>query len=100
MSNAFRVGTVITTNTTTTVLSSIGNLTQTEGVLGRIVIGASSTAGIVTVYDNTSASGSPVAQLAVSANQPLCAILDIQLERGLTVVTASFTSPNVTVIYK
>lgn len=91
---------VITSNTNTQLGNPVGTGSPSEGILHAINIAASTTAGTVTVYDNTSATGTPIAVLGVAANQSFCAILDILFLKGLFIVTASFTSPNVTVSYR
>lgn len=100
MSNAHR-GTAIVGASTTTILSSIGNLTQTEGILHSICLGAGTGAATITLYDAPTATGSPVFVASQSATTPTpsCSVVDLQLVKGLTAVT---TGLNViaTVTYK
>lgn len=96
-------GTSITSNTTTTILSSIGNQSSpaSEGLLHTVSIGTDANAGSVVIYDNSSASGNPIANLTTPAGgQAACAILDIQLLSGLTVVTSGFAAPKVVVVWR
>lgn len=101
MSTANR-STVITPNGTNVILTGIGSIASApcEGVLHTVTIAGSSTAASVLIYDNTSATGNPVAALAVGANMSTSAILDIQLQKGMTVVTAGFTGGNVTITFR
>lgn len=94
--------TVLQANGTATILSGIGNVSGApcEGVLHTVTIAATTAAGSVLIYDNTSATGNPVAALGVSANQGLAPILDIQLQKGLTATLAGFSSPSVTFTYR
>lgn len=97
---------VITSNTTTQ-LGAVGvqnaqnaGLPALEGLLHSITVGTDSTALTISVYDNTAASGTLLAKIAVPANnQPVTLNLDLQARNGLTIVTSGGTTPNVTVSY-
>jgi hypothetical protein len=93
-----------------------GNSTVTaktgSGLLHAIIIGNNTTAGTVTIYDNTAGSGteiisltlgSPTGGLLSSSGQPGPMYLDtlnVKFLTGLTIVTTGSTSNNVTVIYQ
>lgn len=79
----------IKTATTTTVKSG-------AGVLHKIVINTTA-AGTITVYDNTTATGTTIATIAASAAGPVY-IYDLAFTLGLTVVTGA--ASDITVIYR
>lgn len=95
MSNAYR-GTGLQGAQTTTLLTGIGNVSgnECEGLLHSIALGVTASVASLTCYDNTSASGTPVAVLAVmgASAVPSAALLDISLKVGLTVVTTGASS--------
>jgi Tfp pilus tip-associated adhesin PilY1 len=83
----------ITTNTTTTVKKG-------SGVLHAIVINTKgASANTVTIYDNTSAS-SPVIAVLDSTSAVGSLNFDAYFSTGLTIVTATGTAPDMTVIYR
>lgn len=79
----------ITTATTTVVKTG-------RGVCVSIVLNATN-AGIITVYDNTAASGTKIATIAASALAGTTFGYLCQFTTGLTIVTAS--ADNITVVY-
>jgi len=93
----------ITSNTTTTIFSGIGpNYVGTPmGILHTIVVnGAGATGGTITIYDSATGSGETVATINVpNAASSFTAIYDIQLNFGLTIVTATMTAPDITVTW-
>lgn len=94
------------TGNATTVLKS------GAGMLRAIVINNNTTSGVMTVYDNTAASGtkimtvqigSPSGGLLSSSGLPGPAqltALDVRFNTGLTVVTTGSSSNNITVYYR
>jgi hypothetical protein len=94
----------LTTNATTTILNGIGpnGSPGSEGVLGMITIGAAGTTALtITVYDATSATGTPISTITVAANAaPVTLSFMRALYNGLTVVTAGGTAASVTVLWK
>ena len=93
----------ITTNTTTTIANGIGPTVSLPflGIVHTIVVNtAGATGGTITIYDSPTASGEVVATITVpNAAQSFTAIYDIQLNYGLTVVTATMTAPDITVTW-
>lgn len=95
----------ITGNSSVTVKS-------TSGVLMGILVNNNSTDGVVTIYDNTAASGtlfgtlqlgSPSGGLLSSSGTPGpggWTALNVTFTTGLTVVTTGSTSNNITVVYR
>lgn len=79
----------ITTNTTTVVKTG-------SGVLDRIVIGTAGTSSVITVYDNTAASGTKIGTVSGDAQAVL--VFGVRFATGLTIVTTG--APNVTVSYR
>jgi hypothetical protein len=93
-----------------------GNVTTTlksgSGVLKGILINNNTTGGTLTLYDNTSASGTKIATMTIgtpsggllSGNGQggpfLVDGLNIEFKNGLTVVTAGSTSNDITVLYR
>lgn len=73
----------ITTDATTVVKSS-------RGVLHTITINSPVATGTITIYDNTSASGTKIATITVpTAAVPITLIYDVAFWTGLTVVTGT-----------
>ena len=79
----------IVTNTTTVVKSG-------PGVLGTVTINTTA-AGIITIYDNTSAAGTKIATIAASPVIGSTFIYNVCFTTGLTIVTAA--ASNITVSY-
>ena len=90
--SAFNYGS-ITSATTTTLKSGSGTLhTVNINALGTV-------ASSVTIYDNTSAAGTPIATINSLAFLGT-ATYDVQFSTGLTIVTTGVLAPNVTVSYR
>lgn len=84
----------ITTATTTTVKSS-------PGVLVRIIINKKVLSGVITIYDNTDASGTKIATItdpATLLDNQIVLPYEATFSTGLTIVTSAAT--DITVIYK
>lgn len=85
----------ITTATTTTVLSG-------AGTFGGIIIGKHVATGIITVYDNTAASGTiklvVTTGAAILSDPPLASIAGIVMGTGITVVTSQ--AEDITILYR
>ena len=85
----------ITTATTTTVKSG-------AGVLKSITINKGIATGVITIYDNTAASGTKIGTItfgaALVSDPPVTGIYDAAFATGLTVVTSAAT--DITVSYK
>lgn len=82
----------ITTNTTTTIRTG-------SGVLHAISINTKgATANTATVYDNSAGSGTVIAVIDTTA-QVQTLFYDIAFNTGLTIVTATGTAGDLTVIY-
>lgn len=94
--------TLISTNTTTTILNGIGSgagiTPANQGVLHTITIGGPGVAGgSVVVYDNPGATGAVLAAITVAAAAPPVTLtFDAQLRNGLTIVTSGMTTPYIT----
>lgn len=95
------------TNTGTAIGYSARNITGQattvvntgSGILHSLVFGGPTATGVVTIYDNTSAAGTPLAIITTPANPlPSTLLLDIAYSVGLTVVTGT-ANQNVTVTY-
>lgn len=70
-----------------------------SGILGAIVFNKPVATGVVTVYDNTAASGTVIATITVPANpQPFRLEYNIEFVTGLTIVT-SVAAQDITVTY-
>jgi hypothetical protein len=80
----------INTNTTTTVKSG-------AGILHSITVNGTGAGETVTVYDNTSGSGTKIATITPAAGSTL--IFDCKFSTGLTVVTAGTTPADLTINY-
>lgn len=82
------LATNITTATTTTVKSG-------AGFLHAIVINKGVLAGVITIYDNTAASGTKIGTItfgaALLSDPPGLALYDINFTTGLTIVTSAAT---------
>lgn len=84
----------IATNTTTAVLSG-------SGTLDSIVINTTgATANTITVYDNTAGSGTKIATIDGTTASGTRIIFNVKVSTGITVVTASGTAANITVVYR
>lgn len=94
----------ITSNATTVVKSS-------DGVLEGIVINNNTTGGTITVYDNTTNSGTKIMTMSIgtptggllsNSGKPPPSFVEIGVEfnTGLTIVTAGSTANDITVRYK
>jgi len=85
----------ITTATTTTVKSGVGQLHS-------ITVNKQVIAGTITVYDNTAASGTIIATItfgaALAGDPPITGLYGISFTTGLTIVTSAAT--DITVSYK
>jgi hypothetical protein len=83
----------ITTNTTTTVKKG-------SGILHAIVINTKgASANTVTIYDNTT-NASPVIAVFDSTTAVGTILFDVRFGTGLTIVTATGTAPDMTVVYR
>lgn len=83
----------ITTDTTTTLKSG-------AGVLHAITINNPAATETVTIYDNTSATGTKIGTITVPASPvPVTLTYDVAFATGLTIVTATAAS-DITVSYK
>lgn len=79
------IGTNITLAAPTTTVIATGN-----GVLHTITFNKPVSTGVVTVYNNTAASGTVLATITTPANPlPVTLTLDIAFGTGLTIVTAT-----------
>lgn len=71
----------------------------TAGILHTITFNKPAATGVVTVYDNTSATGTVIATITVPANpQPSTIMYDVAFATGLTIVTAT-AAQDITVSY-
>lgn len=105
-----------TTNFRNSYTNVTGNTTVTaksgSGTLHGIIIGNSSTGGVVKIYDSTAGSGtlittmqlgSPSGGLLSSSGQPgstFLGPLGLEFSTGLTVVTSGSSSNNVTLVFQ
>lgn len=86
----------ITGNTTTTVKSG-------AGVLGLIAVNNGANATTITVYDNTTATGTKIATIAVlgiNTNVMSSIVYNCEFSTGLTIVTAGSANNDITVTYQ
>lgn len=95
----------ITGNSTITVKN-------TSGILNSILIGNNGTGGVITIYDNTSGSGTIIMQLNLATpsggllsasgypNPILIGPFGIDFMNGLTVVTAGSSNNDITILYE
>lgn len=61
-----------------------------SGILHSITFNKPVATGVVTVYDNTAASGTIIGTITVPANpMPVTLVYDARFENGLTIVTAT-----------
>jgi hypothetical protein len=85
----------ISTATTTVVKTGVG-------MLHSIVVNKHVATGVITIYDNTAASGTKLATITTGAallsDPPLDAIYDISFTTGLTIVTSQ--AEDITVSYR
>jgi hypothetical protein len=94
----------LTGNGTTTIKSG-------PGILSSIIINNANTGGTITVYDNTSASGTVIANLQIGTpvggllsttglvNPIMLSNLNTMFSNGLTVVTSGSNNNNITIYY-
>jgi hypothetical protein len=80
----------ITSATTTVVKSG-------TGILHAVTINTTA-AGTITIYDNTAASGAPIATIAASPAIGQTFLYDVAFANGLTIVTAA--ASNITVSFR
>ena len=81
-------------------LNASGTTTLKSGAgrLGRVTVNNPGTGASITLYDNTSGSGTVIA--AISGLSTIGSfIYDVQFSTGLTIVIAGTTPPDVTVSY-
>jgi len=70
------------------------------GTLSRIVINAPTATEVITMYDNTAASGTIVGKITIPASpQPVSLEFGVAFATGLTVLTATATS-DITIVYR
>lgn len=88
-------GTNITSATTTTVLSG-------AGLFHSIVINKAVATGVITIYDNTAASGTVIGTItfgaALLSDPPIFTLYNRQVSTGITIVTS--TATDITVMYR
>lgn len=82
----------ITTQTTTTVKTS-------SGTLHTICINTPAATGTITIYDNTTNSGTKIGTITAFASTNPCFTYDVNFWTGLTIVTAT-ASNDITVSYR
>jgi hypothetical protein len=82
----------ITTDTTTTLKTG-------PGYLHTICINTPAATGVVTIYDNTAASGTKIGTITSFASTVGCLTYDVAFWTGLTVVTAT-AAPDLTVTFR
>jgi hypothetical protein len=73
---------------------------QGEGIVHSVLVNSDTTGGTVKIVDDIVAGGTVAATISTGASQPFSAILDLQLNKGLTIVIAGFTNALVTVTYR
>jgi len=70
-----------------------------QGILHTITFNKPAATGVVTIYDNTAASGTIIGTITVPANpQPVTLHYDATFDTGLTIVTAT-AAQDITVTY-
>ena len=75
----------ITTDATTTIKSG-------SGILHNICLNGVTAAEVITIYDNTAASGTKIGTITVPTGQTIgCQRYDVAFKTGLTIVTATQT---------
>lgn len=81
-------------------LTAAGTTTfkSSPGILHAITVGTLGTSTVVTVYDNTTASGNPIATITPTVVGTF--LFDATFVTGLTVVVAGTGTPSVTVLYQ
>lgn len=72
----------ITTDTTTTVFSG-------PGVLGAVCVNSTAATETITIYNNTSATGTKVGTITLGSSSGGCIQYNAYLNLGLTIVTAT-----------
>lgn len=83
----------ITTNTTTVVKSG-------PGLLHALTFNKPVATAVVTIYDNTAASGTVIGTITVPASpQPFTLVFDVAFATGLTILTAT-AAQDITVSYR
>jgi|HubBroStandDraft_2_1064218.scaffolds.fasta_scaffold927978_2 hypothetical protein len=82
----------ITTDTTT-------SLKTGPGFLHNVCINTPAATGVVTLYDNTTGSGTKIGTITSYASVPICYHYDVAFWTGLTVVTAT-AAPDITVSFR
>lgn len=98
--------TVFTGNTTGTLLGATGAATslatrKLQGLFHEVTIGVDTSATTITVYDATSATGTPIWEVTTGAapTAPVTLRADIQAMTGLYIVISGATAPTITVTY-
>lgn len=84
------------TNITTQATTAIK---ATAGILHTVCVNTPAATGTVTIYDNTSATGTKIGTITSFASQPECYIYDVWFSTGLTIVTAT-AAPDITVSWR
>ena len=82
-------------------IAAIGTNTvkSAAGVLHTFCINTAANNGTITVYDNTTATGTKIATITSYTATPFCSQYDVAFATGLTIVTATAT-PDFTVSYR
>lgn len=88
--------------TDTVCVDAAGLAANGSAWLESIIIGAAADAFVITIYDNTAASGTVVAILTVDTGllTPTVIPFRVRLASGLTVKTAGTGTPDITVVYR
>jgi hypothetical protein len=88
-------------------LNIVGNVTTTvksgAGVLHNICFNNGANSTVLTIYDNTAASGTKIgtpAILGINTNVLTCLHYDLEFSTGLTIVAAGSTANDITVTYQ
>lgn len=87
----------ISANTTTTIINGVGPSTGTAGILHMVTVNNPGTSWVVTLYDNTTNSGTVVGVISPTASTPPL-MYDAQLKVGLT-VAATGTAGDLTILW-
>jgi hypothetical protein len=82
----------LTTDATTTLKSG-------PGYLHTVCVNTPAATGVVTIYDNTAASGTKIGTITSFASVVGCQIFDVAFWSGLTVVLAT-AAPDITVTFR
>jgi hypothetical protein len=72
-----------------------------RGVLRKIVINEPVTTGVITMYDNTAASGTKIGTItcaATTSDTPISLDYDVVFKKGLTIVTST-AAQDITVVW-